>query len=94
MAANTPAKRQNKKVAGSTYGMAKRAITKPVLQMITNIGAIALSKVNFMGNLLKILKFFYYKLNFRLFSRMLPLGGIYLSYAATQHESDIMVQIG
>ncbi len=58
IAAKTPAKRQNKKVAGSTYGIAKRAITKPVLQISTNIGAMALSRESFMDNLLKILRIF------------------------------------
>jgi hypothetical protein len=58
MAARTPAKRQNKKVAGSTKGIARRAMTKPVLQISTNIGAMMLSKLSFMGNLLKILEFF------------------------------------
>ena len=58
IAATTPAKRQNRKVAGSTYGIAMRAITNPVLQINTNTGAITSSKPSFMDNLLKLLRFF------------------------------------
>lgn len=92
IAARTPAKRQNRKVAGSTYGIAIRAITKPVLQMRTKIGAIALSSESFMGNLLKILRFFTEPPNFRLFSYLNFSSAWLGTYAAAQHLCHTMVQ--
>jgi hypothetical protein len=47
-------------------------MTKPVLQISTNIGAIALSKLSFMVNLLKIGGFFYSTIDFRLFLTLPP----------------------
>jgi len=82
IAARTPENRQNKKVAGSTYGIAKRAITKPVLQMSTNIGAIALSKESFMDNCLKIL---------RIFTESLILGSFLISPSQI-HQGEVMLQ--
>jgi len=82
MAAKTPAKRQNKKVAGSTYGIANRAITKPVLQMSTNIGAMALSSESFMDNLLKILRFF----------TEVPILGSFHIHPTKSHFADLMLQ--
>jgi hypothetical protein len=39
MIISTPVKRRNKNVAGSIYGIPKRAMMKPVLQINTNNGA-------------------------------------------------------